>query len=111
MVFAFLYASRDHFQNTKLVQDMATSGSGGKTCGNEIGRSGSLTTGFIQAKAISIRALAIDDGEESTHILSVSVNDLAPLASFFTPASTGVVHFMASTRKFFQVGSWILKVH
>jgi len=99
VVFALLYASKDHFQITKHVQEMSRSGSGGKTPDNDIFQ---LTTGFIQAKAISIRAPAIDDHEETTHVLSISLDDLAPLASFFTPASTGVVHVMASTRNFFQ---------
>ena len=85
------------------MKQVSETGSGRKTPDNE---SSQLMTGFIQAKNISIRPVAIDDHKEVTHVLHFSFEDLAPLASFFTPAPTGVVHFMASTSRFFQVGSY-----
>ena len=102
VICAFLYASRDHFHLARYVQEISKSPKGG----NSDNENCQLRTGFIQARNISIRPVA-DGPEEGTHVVSLSVNDLAPLASFFAPAPTGVVHFMASTLKFFEVGSML----
>ena len=100
LVLAFLYASREQFQITKHVQQMSEVGSGGKISDKYDHQ---LKTGFIQATNISIRPVA-HDREQGTHVVTLAIRDLAPLASFVLPAATGVVHFMASTTKFFQVG-------
>jgi hypothetical protein len=61
-----------------------------------------LVTGFLQAGSVSIRPTLTDE-VPATHVVSFRKTDLAPFASFSTPAPSGIVHFMGSTLQFFQV--------
>lgn len=100
VVFAILYGSMDHFRITKHFDSMLLPKTSKAALDFEKRQ---LATGFLQASSISVRPVA-GAGNVGTHIVTLAVDDLSPLTPLTVPASSGVVHIMASTRQFLQVG-------
>jgi hypothetical protein len=97
VLFAMIYASRDRFQIPSYTGSMAQVAE--ETVSTDLEKR-QLVTGFIQAERVLIRPVT---DPVATHVVSFSGDDLAPLASFSTPALSGIVHFTGRTLKFFQV--------
>jgi len=98
VLFAAFYISREHLQVPKHVPYFMKSGNVSHASDLEKRQ---LVTGFFQASNVYIHSVA-EGRKEETHVVSFGLGDLSALSSFSTPASTGVVHFMASTLNFFR---------
>jgi maltodextrin utilization protein YvdJ len=97
VLFAIIYASRDRFQIPNCIDNMVQMAE--ETVSTTLEKR-QLVTGFIQAESVLIRPVT---DPLATHAVSFSIKDLARLASFSTPAPSGIVHFTGRTLKFFQV--------